>query len=130
MTAKHRDPEYLRNARIIRAQVARARRLGEDVYCWRCRRILDPAEQFDVGHIRPDGGPGLDNLAPEHRRKSAHCIGNRAAGGRLGAAQTNARRTSAATPRRSSGLLNWREVADFFGDRRNPRLRLYSIPSP
>jgi len=119
MTAKHRDPEYVRNARIVRAQVARARRLGDDVLCWRCRRPIDPAEQFDVGHLDPSGGPGLENLAPEHRRKSTTCRGNRSAGGQLGAAMTNARRRMPPPPRRSRGLLNWR-VAGLFWPRVSP----------
>lgn len=131
MSAKHRDPEYVANAKIIRAQVRRAWRLGDDVYCWRCRRLIDPADQFDVGHIRHDGGHALENLAPEHRRKSATCQGNRAHGGQLGARITNARRTATSSaPRRSSGLLNWRLAGIFFSDPSNPRLRLFSISSP
>lgn len=108
MTAKHRDPEYVANARIIRAQVAAKRRGGIEVTCWRCGQEIDPEQRFDVGHLDPDGGPGLGNLAPEHRYKTARCIGNRAAGGQLGAArrkQSAARR--APTPAVSSGSLNW-----------------------
>ncbi|MGW9345880.1 hypothetical protein ACWGR3_30525 [Streptomyces albidoflavus] len=131
MTAKHRDPEYIRNARIVRAQVKRAWRLGEDVYCWRCRRLIHPGQLFDVGHIRPDDGNSLENLAPEHRLKSATCVGNRSAGGALGAALTNAKRDAVTrAPRRSSGLLNWRVAGSFFAWRFNPRLRLYTHPSP
>lgn len=108
MSAKHRDPEYVANARIIRAQVATRRRNGQDVTCWRCGYEIDPEQRFDVGHKHPDGGAGLDNLAPEHRYKTARCQGNRAAGGRLGAQRRNqraaARRPSATT---STDLLNW-----------------------
>ncbi len=108
MTAKHRDPEYLKSARIIRAQVAVKRRGGVEVTCWRCGHPVDPEQRFDVGHIDPDGGPGLDNLAPEHRYKTTRCVGNRAAGGALGAARQRQR----ATPRPASsitspGSLNW-----------------------
>ena len=108
MSAKHRDPEYVANARIIRAQVAAKRRAGTDVTCWRCGHDIDPEQRFDVGHIDPDGGHSLGNLAPEHRYKTARCIGNRAAGGRLGAARQRqraaARRPSATT---STDLLGW-----------------------
>lgn len=66
-----------------------------DVVCWRCKRIIvpDPAlpnEGWTVGHLidRARGGDETDptNQHPEH----SHC--NYAAGGRLGAARTNARR--------------------------------------
>lgn len=108
MTAKHRDPEYLKNAKIIRQQVAVKRRGDIDVYCWRCGHLIDPQQRWDVGHRDPEGGHGLDNLAPEHRYKTARCIGNRADGGRLGAKrqqEAKARRTPA--PIVSSGSLNW-----------------------
>lgn len=108
MTAKHRDPEYVANARIIRAQVAMKRRAGDEVRCWRCGWPIDEEQRFDVGHIDPDGGPGLDNLAPEHRYKTTRCIGNRAAGGRLGAArQRQARTHRAPAPIISPGSLGW-----------------------
>lgn len=89
MTEKHRAPEYLATARIVRAQVRQAWRLGRDVTCWRCGRIIEPGAPFDVGHLDPDGGHGRDNLAPECRR----C--NRSHGGRIGAALTNGRRVAA-----------------------------------
>ncbi|HWU29258.1 MAG TPA: hypothetical protein VN041_09235, partial [Microbacterium sp.] len=83
MSSKHRDPEYLRNARIVRAQVRRAWRLGTEVRCWRCGRVIEPGMPFDVGHLDPDGGHGRSNLAPE-------CVPcNRRDGGRMGAAVTN-----------------------------------------
>jgi hypothetical protein len=108
VSTKHSDPEYVSNARIIRKQVALARRLGEDVLCWRCRRPLRDDEPFDVGHVHPAGGHGFDNLAPEHRHKTATCRGNRSAGGALGAQLTNARRTARTAPRVTNGLPNWR----------------------
>lgn len=101
MSAKHADPEYRKNARIIRAQVNRRRKLGQDVTCWRCGRLIHDDQAFDVGHLNPNGGHGLDNLAPEHRHKQRHCQGNRAAGGRLGAARSNVRTTT------TKGLLPW-----------------------
>ena len=96
MSAKHSDPLYLANARIVRAQVKRAWRFGEDVDCWRCGRIIQPAAKFDVGHLDADAGHALDNLMPEHVR----C--NRSNGGRMGAAITNTMRvtrTSSSAPR-------------------------------
>ena len=88
MTAKHSHPQYLANAKLVRAQVHRAWRNGDDVRCWRCPRILEPGAPFDVGHLDPDGGHGRENLAPECRP----C--NRGEGGRRGAAITNARRAA------------------------------------
>lgn len=101
MTAKHRDPEYRKNARIVRQQVTRARRLGNDVHCWRCGILIDPEQSYDVGHLDPHGGHTLENLAPEHRYKSGVCRGNRAAGGRLG------QQIQAARGGRTKGLLPW-----------------------
>lgn len=85
MTAKHSDPEYQRNARTIRAGVRSAHRRGVDVVCWRCHRLILPGQASDVGHINPNGGHGMGNLAPEHRHATGACTGNRAAGGKLGA---------------------------------------------
>lgn len=93
MTAKHRTAEYQRNARIIRARVEVAHRRGEPVPCWRCRGAILPGRPYDVGHRNPTGGHSLDNLAPEHRHRTGGCPGNRAHGGSLGAARTNARHT-------------------------------------
>lgn len=66
-----------------------------DAVCWRCGRVIvpDPSrrdEGWQVGHVvdRMDGGEhGPSNQAPEH----SHC--NMRAGGKRGAAITNARRT-------------------------------------
>lgn len=109
MTAKHRDPAYLRAARIIRSQVAAARRAGADVICRRCGRPIDPEQAFDVGHADPDGGHDLSNLGPEHRYKTGWCIGNRADGGRLGAARRNAKTTARTAPATitRTGILPW-----------------------
>ncbi|KRC60911.1 hypothetical protein ASE14_08095 [Agromyces sp. Root81] len=101
MSAKHADPEYRKNARIIRGQVQQRRKRDDDVTCWRCGRAIHEEQTFDVGHINPDGGHSLDNLAPEHRYKSGRCQGNRAAGGRLGAARQQARTAG------TKGLLPW-----------------------
>lgn len=79
MTAKHADPEYRKNARIIRAQVRRAHAAGQEVQCGRCPWPIDPEQAFDVGHIDPNGGHSLANLRPEHRGE------NRRAGGKAGA---------------------------------------------
>lgn len=104
MSTKHRDPEYLRNARIVRARVRAAWRLGTEVRCWRTGAIIEPGMRFDVGHIDPTGGPSISNLAPESVKS------NRSEGGRRGAAITNGR-TSQRLPsvRRASreGLAPW-----------------------
>lgn len=91
MTSKHRDPEYQRNARTIRARVRAAHRHGEPVPCGRCPRGIWPGQPYDVGHADENGGNGMGNLRPEHRRE------NRAEGGRRGAAITNRPETRDAT---------------------------------
>lgn len=105
MTAKHRDPEYLRNARIVRARVRLAWRTGAEVRCWRTGRVLEPGSAFDVGHIDPAAGNALSNLAAESVRS------NRSEGGRRGAALTNARRGARtrqpAVRRGGAGLAPW-----------------------
>ena len=101
MSQKHGDPEYRKNARILRQQVEQRRRRDEDVTCWRCGRPIHREQTFDVGHIDAASGHGLNNLAPEHRYKSGVCQGNRAAGGRMGQAIQAARRPAA------KGLLPW-----------------------
>ena len=111
MSAKHRDPEYRANARIIRQRVAAARRAGTDVTCWRCGFTIDEQQRWDVGHIDPYAGNGLGNLAPEHRYKTSRCEGNRAAGGRLGQQRQQARRQGRAGHRppgpAPTDLLTW-----------------------
>lgn len=104
MTAKHSDPEYRRNARIIRQQVSQARKFGRAVACRRCRLDIEPEHPYDVGHIDENGGHSIANLAAEHRYR-AHCParGNRSHGGRLGAAKTNAKRGAKVKLR----LPNW-----------------------
>ncbi|WP_067194187.1 hypothetical protein [Microbacterium sp. XT11] len=102
MSGKHRDPEYLRNARIVRARVRACWRNGVEVRCWRTGRVIEPGTPFDVGHIDPDGGHAISNLAPETVRS------NRSEGGRRGAAITNGR--TLAPPRRPpsrEGLAPW-----------------------
>lgn len=95
MSAKHQDPEYRKNARIIRAQVKAKRARGVEVTCQRCGGEIGPEQRYDVGHKNPRGGHGLDNLGPEHFRE------NRRAGGRQGAA------VRAAKTARQSGMLPW-----------------------
>lgn len=105
MTTKHRDPEYLANARIVRAQVRAAWRHGQDVYCWRTGKLLVPGRPFDVGHLDPNGGNAISNLAPE----TVHS--NRSEGGRRGAAITNGRAARPLPPPRRmtsrEGLAPW-----------------------
>lgn len=91
MSAKHQTPEYQRNARTLRKRWAPAHAQGRLV-CWRCRRIIHPSHPFDVGHLPGALGSSERELAPEHRHRTQHCIGNRTAGGRDGATITNTRR--------------------------------------
>lgn len=108
MTAKHADPEYRKNSRIIRQQVKAKRGRGDDVTCWRCGRPIGEDQAYDVGHIDASAGHGMGNLAPEHQRKSPWCRGNRSAGGALGAAMTNSRhRTATGRAAASAALLPW-----------------------
>jgi hypothetical protein len=93
MTSKHSTPEWRRTVRIVRAQARATWARGDEVLCWRCGRpIDDEARIYDVGHIDPLGGEGIDNAAPEHRKE------NRRHGGRIGARLTNARHGSTFTP--------------------------------
>lgn len=80
MSAKHQSPEYRKNAAMVRAQVRRTHKQGTEVECWRCGWPIDPEQAFDVGHLDPNAGHALSNLAPEHRGE------NRRAGGKAGAA--------------------------------------------
>jgi len=88
MTAKHADPTWRATVRTVRAQVRQAWSRGDDVQCWRHGHIIPEGAPYDVGHIDANGPPTIDNAAPECR------AGNRSHGGRLGAAQTNAKRSS------------------------------------
>lgn len=101
MSTKHTSPEWSRTTRTIRAQVRAAHARGEAVGCWRCGGPLpinaEDKVVFDVGHLDPNGGEGIDNAAPEHRTKVGQCVGNRAHGGRMGAAITNAKRSTKTT---------------------------------
>jgi hypothetical protein len=85
MSAKHRTPEYQRNARTIRKRVRAQHAAGQAVRCWRCPLPILPGQPFDVGHLPGAVGSSLHELAPEHRGE------NRSDGGRRGAAKTNAR---------------------------------------
>lgn len=101
MSQKHTSPEWSRTTRTVRAQARAAHARGETVGCWRCGGPLPVDAEgrlvFDVGHLDPNGGEGIDNAAPEHRTKVGQCIGNRAHGGRIGAAITNAKRGATTT---------------------------------
>lgn len=98
MTSRHQDPEYARNARIVRKAVDADLRAGRLVQCIGCGGEIQPGQRYDVGHII-DGSRGgsneLSNLGPQHRRE------NRSAGGRLGATRTNTRTRS------TRGLPTW-----------------------
>lgn len=94
MSRKHQSPEYKRNALIIRKRVRTIHKYGDPVQCWRCGRAIVPGQHFDVGHLPNAQGSALHELAPEHRHRTLSCPGNRAEGGRVGAAATNARRTT------------------------------------
>lgn len=91
MTVKHTSPEWRKTVRIVRAQTRAAWARGDEVTCWRHGHVLDPEQPYDVGHIDPNGGEGVDNAAPECRK------GNRSHGGRMGAAKTNAKRSAKTT---------------------------------
>ncbi|WP_349902612.1 hypothetical protein [Parafrigoribacterium humi] len=95
MTAKHADPEYRKNARLIRQHVNSARKRGIEILCWRCGWPIDEEQAFDIGHLNPTEGHNMANLAPEHRGE------NRRAGGKTGAAIQNLRRA------RTTGMLPW-----------------------
>jgi hypothetical protein len=101
MSAKHGDPEYRKNARIIRQGVAKRRKAGDELRCWRCGGLIDEEQAYDVGHIDPGAGHDIGNLAPEHRYKSGRCQGNRSNGGRLGRARQTQHHAA------SKGLLPW-----------------------
>ena len=90
MSEKHTTTEYQRNSKHLRKRVRASWDNGDDVACWRCGRLIFETTPFDIGHLDPFGGEGLDNLAPEHRSKTGVCPGNRNLGGRAGARITNA----------------------------------------
>jgi len=77
--------------------------------CWRCGRpvVASPESGWHVGHVvdRAMGGAhGIENQWPEHK----HC--NLSAGGRAGAAKTNARRPTVAARldrERDRGIRGW-----------------------
>lgn len=83
MTRSHSDPEYIRNARIVRKVTNARLARGEQVTCVNRGDLIHPGQRFDVGHIRgiaAGGDHSLSNLGAAHRR----C--NRGDGGRAGAA--------------------------------------------
>lgn len=105
MTSKHKTPQYQRNARLRRAEVRRRHQLGDPVACWRCGLPIHPGQPFDIGHINDSYTSDLTDLAPEHRHGTRACLGNRAAGGKIGAAITNGGHS---TRRPASEVTTWR----------------------
>lgn len=104
MPGTHRTPEYQRNARAVRDRVKAQHKLGRPAVCWRGGGPILPGQGFDAGHINPNGGDHMTNLAPEHRsRTPGCCAGNRNIGGAQGAAMTNSRRY----PPRQSDVQSW-----------------------
>jgi hypothetical protein len=95
VTAKHQTPEYRRNAKLRRQQVEQAHRRGEPVACWRCRGLIHPGQPYDIGHLTHGLTSDLEELAPEHRHRNSRCVGNRSAGGKIGASVTNRRHVAA-----------------------------------
>ena len=98
MSAKHQTPEYRRNAAVVRRRVQADHRRGRNALCWRCRGPIRLGDAFDVGHLPGAVRSRLEELAPEHRHAVGQCPGNRADGGRQGAALTNARRAPNVVP--------------------------------
>lgn len=106
MTRKHQSPEYQRNARIVRKQVAAMHKAGMPALCWRGGGAILPGMPYDVGHRVGAQGSSLGALAPEHRhRVSGCCDGNRREGGRVGAMLTN--KTAARTVHNGGSVQSW-----------------------
>jgi hypothetical protein len=98
VTARHADPEYMRNARTVRARVKADHKAGRPVWCIGCGREVQPQQTFDVGHridAARGGSNAISNLGPQHR------VENRRAGGKLGAQMTN---TARGVSRKARGL--------------------------
>jgi predicted nucleic acid-binding Zn ribbon protein len=58
------------------------------VLCWRCGHPIQPGQPWDLGH---DDHDRTTYRGPEHRHRTAHCVGNRKAGARKGARIGNAK---------------------------------------
>ena len=107
MSAKHRDPEYLRNRRVIRDRVKALHAAGQPAICWRGGGPIGPRTPYDVGHLPGARGHALHELAPEHRSAfDGCCRGNRAEGGRVGAMLTN--RTPVRTVQVAQSAQSWK----------------------
>jgi hypothetical protein len=90
MTRKHQDPEYRRNAAILRDGVKQAHNQGGWAVCWRGGGRITTRTPYDIGHLPGARGHALSELAPEHRHRTPGCCdGNRREGGRVGAMMTN-----------------------------------------
>lgn len=107
MSRKHRSPEYLRNRKIVRAQVAAIHKAGMPALCWRGGGPILPGTPYDVGHRPGARGSTLSDLAPEHRHAFPGCCdGNRREGGRVGALITN--KTPARTVHNAGNVQAWK----------------------
>lgn len=94
MSAIHRTAAWRKLITEVRPIYRAAIKAGTG-RCGRCGKPVLPGQKFDVGHIDPHGPLTRANVRLEH----AYC--NRAAGGRQGAATTNAKRT------KSKGFPAW-----------------------
>lgn len=105
MSQHHRSSKHTSRAPSVRAQVAATlpRR------CTDCPHVVDTTMRWQLGHRVPawrGGQTTFENCGPAH----AYCpwckrACNQVAGGRMGAAVTNARR--GAVTRRDRGLRRW-----------------------
>jgi 5-methylcytosine-specific restriction endonuclease McrA len=96
MTAFHRTKEWYALTRKMRPLI----KASLPQPCVDCHRLVEDGEVWELGHIHsaalhPELALEPWNLGPSHRR----C--NRKAGGRMGAAKTNA------TKQRKTGEPNW-----------------------
>ncbi len=75
----------------LRAALAPAVATGT-VACWRCGHLILPGQAWDLGHDDHDRSV---TRGPEHRHRTAHCIGNRGAGAAKGNAMRQPKRQRA-----------------------------------
>ncbi len=86
MTAKHQDPQWCEDR--AHPPAPRCALHGHEAKSY-CRGAVARSAEHPVRcrHIDAHGEPTIDNAAPEHRK----C--NRSAGGKVGAAKTNVKKT-------------------------------------